>query len=122
MSYEDGWAAINLEMPSGAALAVLITEHWGVIKAVTGLDVHPDSPGDSKRRGALALMEAWNFDFRWSTLISDGEVAACSTDMGHSEYAEGGVDPARHRCRSRRLRRCSPSIARRSTDLAMKLS
>ncbi len=93
MSYEDGWAAINLEMPSRVPhTEYSVTEHWGVIKAVTGLDIHPDSPGELKRRGALALMEAWNFDFRWSTLISDGEVAACSTDMGHSEYAEGGVD------------------------------
>ncbi|HQE93398.1 MAG TPA: uroporphyrinogen decarboxylase family protein [Anaerolineae bacterium] len=69
-----------------------ITEHWDVIKAVTGIDVGPYSPDEVKQRGALALMEAWNFDFRWATLIGGDELAACHTDMGHAEYAAGGVD------------------------------
>lgn len=93
MSYEDGWAALNLEMPSRVPRTEYsVTEHWGVIEAVTGLHIRPDSPAELKRQGALALMEAWNFDFRWSTLISNGELAEYSTDMGHAEYAAGGID------------------------------
>ncbi|MFN2110531.1 MAG: uroporphyrinogen decarboxylase family protein [Anaerolineae bacterium] len=93
MSYADGWAAINLDMPARVPhTEYSVTEHWDVIKAVTGLDINPYSPADVKRRGALALMEAWNFDFRWSTLIGGEELAACHTDMGHAEYAAGGVD------------------------------
>ena len=93
MSFEDGWAAINLEMPARVPhTEYSVTEHWGVIEAVTGLEIRPDSPAELKTRGALALMRAWNFDFRWSTLISEGELAACSTDMGHAEYSAGGVD------------------------------
>ena len=93
MSFEDGWAALNLEMPSRVPhTEYSVTEHWDVIKAVTGLDVGVGSPAELQRRGSLALMEAWNFDFRWATLIGDGEVAEFSTDMGHAEYAAGGVD------------------------------
>jgi len=93
MSFKDGWAALNLEMPSRVPhTEYSVTEHWDVIKAVTGLDVGVESPPELQRQGSLALMEAWNFDFRWSTLISDGDVAECSTDMGHAEYAAGGVD------------------------------
>jgi hypothetical protein len=93
MSYADGWAAINLDMPARVPhTEYSVTEHWDVIKAVTGLDINPYSSADVKRRGALALMEAWDFDFRWSTLIGGDELAACHTDMGHAEYAAGGVD------------------------------
>ena len=93
MSFEDGWAALNLEMPSRVPHTEYSVErHWDVIKAVTGLDVGVESPPELQRQGSLALMEAWNFDFRWSTLISDGDVAEYSTDMGHAEYAAGGVD------------------------------
>ena len=93
MSFVDGWAAINLEMPSRVPhTEYSVTEHWGVIEAVTGLKIRPDSPAELKTRGALALMRAWDFDFRWSTLISDEALAACSTDMGHAEYSAGGVD------------------------------
>jgi len=93
MTYTDGWAAINLEMPERVPhTEYSVTEHWDVIKVVTGIDIGPHSPDEVKRRGALALMEAWNFDFRWSTLIGGDELAACHTDMGHAEYAAGGVD------------------------------
>ncbi len=93
MSYEDGWAAMNLEMPPRVPRTEYsVTEHWGVIEAVTGLEIEPTSPAALKKRGALALMDAFNFDFRWSTLIGDGELDACRTDMGHAEYAAGGVD------------------------------
>jgi len=93
LSFEDGWAAINLEIPPRVPhTEYSVTEHWGVIKAVTGLEITPQSTATLKHRGALSLMKAWDFDFRWSTLIGDGELAACSTDMGHAEYSAGGVD------------------------------
>ncbi|MGC9349314.1 MAG: uroporphyrinogen decarboxylase family protein [Anaerolineae bacterium] len=93
MSFEDGWAAIHLEMPPRVPhTEYSVTEHWDVIRAVTGLDIQPDSPAELKHRGALALMQAWDFDFRWSTLIGNDELAECATDMGHAEYSAGGVD------------------------------
>ncbi len=93
MSYQDGWAAINLDMPARVPHTEYSVEsHWGVVKAVTGLDVHPHSPDALKHQARLALMQAWNYDFRWSTLIGGGDLAECHTDMGHAEYAAGGVD------------------------------
>ncbi len=93
MSYADGWAAINLEMPPRVPhTEYSVTEHWDVIRAVTGLEITPDSPAALKQRGALALMAAWDFDLLWSTLIGNDELAACATDMGHAEYSAGGID------------------------------
>ncbi|MBN1877579.1 MAG: hypothetical protein JXA33_25375 [Anaerolineae bacterium] len=93
MSYTDGWAALNLEMPKRVPhTEYSVTAHWEVIKAVTGIEITPMSPDVLKHQAGLALMQAWNFDFRWSTLIGGEELAACHTDMGHAEYAAGGVD------------------------------
>lgn len=93
MPYSDGWAALNLEMPGRVPRTEYsVTEHWDLLQAVTGIDVSVDSPEKLKRKAAWALMKAWHFDFRWSTLIGGDELAACHTDMGHAEYAAGGVD------------------------------
>ena len=93
MSYEDGWAALNLEMPRRIPRTEYSAEmHWDLIKAVTGIDVSVGSPDAVKQQGALALMRAWNYDFFWSTLIGADEFGEYGTDMGHAEYAAGGVD------------------------------
>jgi hypothetical protein len=93
MSYEDGWAALNLEMPKRIPRTEYSLEmHWDLISAVTGIDVKIESPEMIKQQAAKALMKAWNYDFFWSTLISDSEFGAAGTDMGHAEYAAGGVD------------------------------
>jgi len=93
MSYEDGWAALNLEMPKRIPRTEYSVEmHWDLIKAVTGIVVGVDSPDDVKAAAAVALMRAWNYDFFWSTLIEQAEFGKFQTDMGHAEYAAGGVD------------------------------
>jgi hypothetical protein len=93
MSYTDGWAALNLEMPQRIPRTEYSLEmHWELIKTVTGMDVTLDSPIELKFAGAQALAKAWKYDFFWSTLISDDEFGAAKTDMGHAEYAPGGAD------------------------------
>jgi hypothetical protein len=93
MSYADGWAAINLEMPPRVPRTEYSAwRHWDLIRAVTGLEVTPHSPAEAQQRASNAFMKAWNFDFRWATLIDRNELAACRTDMGHAEYDAGGVD------------------------------
>jgi hypothetical protein len=93
MSYEDGWAALNLEMPRRIPRTEYSAEmHWNLIEAVTGIDVGVDSPDEVKAAAATAFMRAWNYDFFWSTLISHDEFGQFGTDMGHAEYAAGGVD------------------------------
>jgi uroporphyrinogen decarboxylase len=93
MSYEDGWAAINLEMPPRVPRTEYSIEgHWAALREITGIDVTVDSPPEVQWRAAKALFRAWNFDFFWSTLIGRGEFGDLCTDMGHAEYAAGGVD------------------------------
>ena len=93
MSYEDGWAAINLHMPKRVPRTEYSLEgHWELLKAVTGINVSLDSPGEIKAKAAKALHKAWNYDFFWSTLIGGGEFGELQTDMGHAVYAAGGVD------------------------------
>jgi hypothetical protein len=93
MSFEDGWSAINLHMPARVPHTEYSVEsHWEVIKAVTGLDVGPHSLPEEQKKASRALIKAWNFDFMWSTLIGGELYSKYKTDMGHAEYAAGGVD------------------------------
>lgn len=93
MSFEDGWAAINLDMPGRIPRTEYSAEmHWPLIKAVTGIDVGVNSPPEQQTRAGAAFMAAWNYDFVWSTLIDHQEFGSWRTDMGHAEYAAGGVD------------------------------
>jgi hypothetical protein len=93
MSYKDGWAAINLEMPRRIPRTEYSAEgHWDLIRAVTGIDVGVDSPDEVKSRASVAFMRAWDYGFFWSTLIGRDEFGDTCTDMGHAEYAAGGVD------------------------------
>jgi len=93
MSYEDGMAAINLDMPKRVPRTEYSLEmHWPLLSAVSGLDVRADSPGEVKNKAIRTLYEKWNFDFFWSTTIGGEAFAGWSTDMGHAEYMEGGVD------------------------------
>ena len=93
MSYEDGWAAIHLQMPGRVPHTEYSVErHWELVRRVTGLQVGPHSPSDQQAQASLALMKAWNFDFRWSTLIGEEVFGSRRTDMGHAEYEAEGVD------------------------------
>jgi len=93
MSFEDGWSAIHLEMPPRVPHTEYSVEnHWEVIKAVTGIEVPPQSPVEEKHAASLALVKAWNLDFFWNTLVYGDIFSKYKTDMGHAEFAAGGVD------------------------------
>jgi hypothetical protein len=93
MSFDDGWAAIHLEMPPRVPRTEYsAASHWQLVKAVTGIEVGPEDPPERKRRASREFMRAWDYDLVWATAIGGGELAACRTDMGHAEYAAGGVD------------------------------
>lgn len=93
MSYQDGWAALNLEMPGTIPRTEYSAEsHWELIQAVTGIEVGLESPADAKTRASKAFQKAWDYSFFWSTLIGGAEFGETHSDMGHAEYAAGGVD------------------------------
>ena len=76
-------------MFSGGTSAMTL---WDLVKAVTGIEVGVDSPDEVKRRAAHAFMRAWDYSFFCSTLIDNHELGEYQSDMGHAEYAAGGVD------------------------------
>ncbi len=93
MSYEDGRAAINLEMTKRVPRTEYSAEgHWDLVKAVTGMNVSVDSDDPLKKKARQAFMEAWNYDFVWRVLIGSPEMGEMCTKMGHAEYAAGGTD------------------------------
>jgi hypothetical protein len=92
MPYEDGWAAINLEMPTRVPRTEYSAEgHWELIRRVTGIDVSAESMDDVKARAVRAFYIAWKYDFYWSTSVKV-DFGKWQTNMGHAEYAAGGVD------------------------------
>lgn len=93
MSFQDGWAALHLEMPARVPRTEYSAEsHWALIEAVTGIHVSVESPPELKTAASRAFVKAWNYDLVWSTLISRGHLGKYRTRMGHAVYAAGGVD------------------------------
>ncbi len=93
MPYADGWAAMHLEMPRRVPRTEYSAEsHWPLVTAVTGVGVDEHSPPELRGEASRAFRKAWQYDFAWGTLIGRGEFAGLCTDMGHAEYAAGGVD------------------------------
>jgi len=93
VSFEDGWAAIHLEMPRRVPRTEYsAAEHWPLVSAVTGIQVGPESDEQIRRQASRQFMRAWNYDLCWSTLIGAQEFGELRTRMGHAEYAAGGGD------------------------------
>jgi len=93
MSYKDGFAAINLEMPKRVPRTEYsVSAHWEVVSKVTGIDVTYESDPEIQNEAALQFTKAWNYDFMWSVLISKGVFGEYHTKMGHANYADGNTD------------------------------
>ncbi len=93
MSFDDGWTAINLDMPKRVPRTEYSAEqHFELVKAVTGLDVHAKSTDEVKAEAAKAFYQAWNYDWYNGAIINSPELASCHTSMGHAEYAADGSD------------------------------
>lgn len=93
MSLADGMAAINLEMPPRIPRTEYsVSEHWDLVRLVTGLDVTPASSPEVKERASFEFMKAWNYDFIWNILIHNQVYDGKHTRMGHAVYASGGTD------------------------------
>lgn len=94
MSYQDGWAAINLQMPPRVPRTEYSAHrHWELVKVVTGIDVGTGTTKERQLQASTAFKKAWNYDFHWSIrfygTMMFGDIC---TKMGHAEYATGGVD------------------------------
>lgn len=93
MSYADGLAAWNLEMPSRIPHTEFDAQtHWRLVQAVTGLPVTSQSDAETRQAASCAFVRAWNYDTQLSACIHSPELESFRTYMGHSIYADGGVD------------------------------
>ena len=94
VSYEDGWAAINLERPRRIPRTEYsaASYHWPLIARVTGLPVSASSSVDEKAVASRAFMKAWRYDFCWSTMVGGAYLGPYQMSMGHAVYAADGSD------------------------------
>ena len=94
MSYADGLAAINLQMPPRVPRTEYSAHrHWELVQAVTGIDVGPTSSPADQLAASTAFKKAWNYDFHWSIrFFGSNMFGKIHTSMGHAEYATGGTD------------------------------
>jgi uroporphyrinogen-III decarboxylase len=94
MSFEDGWAAINLQMPKRVPRTELsITEyHWELMRTVTGIRADGKSAEEEKMEAARAFMKAWDYDLFLSSLVGGRDLVPFVSYMGHAVYAEDGSD------------------------------
>lgn len=92
MSYQDGMAAIRLQMTDRVPRTEYSAEgHWDLIRAVTGIPVSETTP-ELHEKAQKTFLKAWNYDFRWNILIHNQVFGDKRTHMGHAVYAAGGVD------------------------------
>ena len=94
MSYEYGWAALNLRMTDRVPRTEysIAEYHFPLIERVTGLSVTDTSTPAEKLAARRALREAWTFDLSWNTCIHAAEFGDCRTKMGHASYSDSGGD------------------------------
>lgn len=93
MSYQDGLAALNLEMPARVPRTEYSAEfHWELVNAVTGSKISSKNPVEDRKKVSTAFIKKWNYDFVWNILIHNQIYNGYCTKMGHAEYEAGGVD------------------------------
>jgi len=93
MSFENGWAAINLEMaPNVPRTEYSAHSHWDLVNCVTGSAVSPASSAEEQQAARSAFVKAWDYGMLWAVRTNSQVLAKCRTDMGHAEFAAGGTD------------------------------
>lgn len=93
MSYADGWAALNLEMPEKVPRTEYSAEfHWDLVKKVTGMEVDSKSPEEVKAKASSLFCKEWDYGFVWNILIHNQVLEQCRTRMGHAVYEADGAD------------------------------
>lgn len=93
MSYADGWAAINLDMPPKVPRTEYSPEfHWDLLNAVTGSHLSSTSTSQERNEAANRFVKTWDYGMIWSILTHSQVLEECRTKMGHAEYASEGSD------------------------------
>lgn len=93
MSYELGMQAFNLQMPD----TIPRTEYayqgaYGLLKAVTGIDVNANSDDETKYKAVIEFEKNWDISLFWSTRVHGEIFDKKRTKMGHAGFIEGYED------------------------------
>ena len=91
MSYQRGWQAMQLHKPDKIPHTEYLFHRQFTIK-VTGLDPESPDPGE-RSRACAAIARELDYDFLWTTFPLPYE--GPSTEMGHGQYTEKGIDIVR---------------------------
>ncbi len=94
MSYETGWAAVNLEMPDRIPHIECSAPiyHLELVSAITGMKITNDTPWPERLEAMRKFMEITDADIHLNTLIGGNVLSKKMTSMGHAAYAVGGTD------------------------------
>lgn len=93
MSYNDGLAALNLQMTDRVPRTEYSASfHWELVNKVIGSNIHANSPKDLQDKASTKFKKAWNYDIAWSILYHNQIFGDHYTKMGHAEYASEGSD------------------------------
>ncbi len=93
MSHNDGWAAMNLEMPARIPRSEFDAQcHWALVRRVTGIAVDAESAPEVRHNASQAFMRAWHYDILLSGTIFWEIFNGYCTNMGHAVYQDGGGD------------------------------
>lgn len=93
MSYQNGIAALRLEMPPSVPRTEYSAQmHWPLVERVTGCRVTAGSDAQTQIRAGSAFIGAWDYGFYWNILTHNQIFGDQCTKMGHAVYADGGVD------------------------------
>ena len=93
MSYENGWAAINLEKPDVIPRTEYSAqEHWELVNRVLGTSVDANTSAEEKQAASSSFVKAWDYGMYWNVCLGEDPFGNMKTRMGHAEYAGGGND------------------------------
>lgn len=93
MGYNEGMAALNLEMPNMIPRVEYSADtHWELVKSVTGIDVDEHSKKEIQYKASSNFVDKWDYGFYWNIYTDRKIFGDKCTKMGHAEFAAGGTD------------------------------
>ncbi|MCL2665276.1 MAG: hypothetical protein FWE82_06660 [Defluviitaleaceae bacterium] len=93
MSFEDGMAALNLDMPPRVPRTEYSADtHWPLVEAITGIKIKTEDSAVKRREASKEFMKAWQYDLCWNVLVGTSYLGGKHSYMGHAVYAAEGAD------------------------------
>lgn len=93
MSYINGMAAINLEMPDEIPRTEYSAHfHWDLVNKVIGSNITPGSTEQEQQKASESFVKNWDYGMFWNILTHNQIFDGKYTKLGHAEFKGGGVD------------------------------